>query len=74
MDFSEVENLKEEDVIELYDDIMKFGDDNHLAGCCCASGTSYASHARLGCRSWCRSLGSTCTGWFSGAPICTFRC
>ena len=66
MDFSEVEKLKQEDVMELYDNIMEFGDDERLAGCCCASGSGIRGvHSLDACRAWCRGLGSSCTGWHS---------
>ena len=77
MDFSEVEKLKQEDIMELYDDIMEFGDDTRLTGCCCGSGSTRGYFDRDGCRAWCRGRGSSCTGWGSYGHFfnyCPFGC
>ena len=79
MDFGEVENLKQEDVMELYDDIMEFGDDTRVADCCCASAITDGGFYRAGCISWCRGQGSFCRGWdcyrcHSYYGDCSFGC
>ena len=80
MDFSEVENLNQEEVMSLYDDIMEFVDDERLAGCCCdtfhINGHYYSGFA---CYTWCRTYFSTCRGWSQRNPQaynagCEFRC
>ena len=76
MDFSEVENLRQEDIMGMYDDIAEFDDDTRLAGCCCATVYSYGLYYRETCRAWCRGQGRSCTGWdYSYAGYaCGFRC
>ena len=76
MDFEEIEELNEEDMNVLYNDIVEFGDETHVAGCCCASGrrdyvTTTTSYS---CYSWCRALGSSCSGWTWFSSPCSFSC
>ena len=66
MDFDEIENLEEEQLNDMYNEVVEFGDEAHLAGCCCASGVlnNQSAHAsRAGCVSWCRRQRSTCSNW-----------
>ena len=80
MDFSEIENLKQEDILELYDDIMEFGDDTRLSDCCCTHGNVFGYDTRNACKQWCRSRGWACIGWehswLDDAPAwdCNFSC
>ena len=77
MDFKEIEDLKQEDIMGLYDDIMEFGDDTRLAGCCCAYTGALGYYYRAGCISWCRGQGSSCAGWGYSHYIhdyCFFGC
>ena len=76
MDFEEIEELNEEDMNALYDDIVEFGDETHLAVCCCASRVVNQSLGdRAGCLSWCRGHGSTCSGWlYSPYQNCYLSC
>ena len=67
MDFKEIEDLTKEDITGMYEDIMKFADDTRIAGCCCHNGAfTFPDSYLYACRSWCRSVGSFCTGWFHG--------
>ena len=80
MDFKEIENLNQEDIINMYDVIMNFGDDTRLSGCCCGSDYHNYSNGqyREYCVSWCRYVGQRCSGWlfshknFTGG--CPFSC
>ena len=64
MDFEEIENLEEEQLNEMYNEVVDFGDETHLAGCCCASGAGINEYSyRDGCTTWCRSLRSSCSSW-----------
>ena len=77
MDFEEIENLEEEQLNDMYNDIVDFGDDTHLAACCCPGVSSlFNNYSRAHCISWCRSMGSTCTGWATAyyGGYCEFRC
>lgn len=69
MKFEEIENLNEEDITELYDDIIEFGDSTFLADCCCRGDVWYygSDQYEAQCRAWCRSRGLTCKGW------CTYK-
>ena len=76
MDFEEIENLEEEQLNEMYNDIVDFGDDAHLAACCCVSRAAVVDYGvRVWCVNWCRAQSSTCRGWgdIAGSP-CVFRC
>ena len=69
MDFKEIEDLKQEDIMGLYDDIIEFGDDIHLGsgGCCCSNNRRYFGTVERSafCLNWCRSQGLACFGWDS---------
>ena len=79
MDFEEIENLEEEQLNDMYNDIVDFGDESHLACCCCVDGCKHNSnYSRAECTTWCRRQGSTCSGWdvvcYSYMYNCLFRC
>ena len=79
MDFEEIENLEEEQLNEMYNEVVDFGDETHLAGCCCSDGCRYDRYIsfRDGCISWCRSQSSSCRcrGWTpSFSATCGFSC
>ena len=82
MDFDKIENLEEEQLNDMYNEVVDFGDDGHLAACCCHSGQTLGYkddyiRSRVGCRTWCRLFkASTCRGWgISGITYdCTFSC
>ena len=69
MNFDEVENLNQENIMELYDNIMEFGDDTHLAACCCYRSrtnilyidkTTFGVYYAASCWRWCRGHGMSC--------------
>ena len=75
MDFEEIDNLEEEQLNDMYNDVIDFGDEAHLALCCCASEAETAYYdTRADCRSWCRSLRSRCSGWNYLTYVCMFSC
>ena len=74
MNFEEVEDLKQEDIMELYDDIMEFGDDTRVAKCCCRYSDMHGNYYRDGCVTWCRGLGLSCSGWTYYLDRCFFSC
>ena len=77
MDFKEIEDLNKEDIMNLYDDIMEFGDDTRLADCCCDYGRSaWGIWNQSSCKSWCRGQSSSCSGWDNGmtSTFCPFSC
>ena len=76
MDFEEIDELNEEDMNALYNDIVEFGDETNLAGCCCNSdiGHNYGISNRASCHNWCRSHSATCKGWAPNTGSCGFFC
>ncbi len=70
MNLDGIENLNKEDLNELYDDILEFGDNTYLAACCCANGDKFPiwsswtydwlDYSSDGFRRWCVS---TCLSW-----------
>ena len=79
MDFEEIEELNEEDMNVLYNDIVEFGDEVHLACCSCDVGWGIAGAGRDFCFSWCRYTLSfapaRCSWWSDDVGFyCPFRC
>ena len=76
MDFEEIDELNEEDMNALYNDIVEFGDDAHLAGCCCDSGGQLVKNHnkwyQSSCNEWCRGIGLTCSRWDDYAAFSCF--
>ena len=75
MDFEEIDELNEEDMNALYNDIVEFADETHLACCWCAASREHYIVSRAGCLSWCRSIRQACGGWHAYTTCnCVFSC
>lgn len=75
MNFEEIEELNFDEINELYNGFIEFGDDTQFADCCCSNSRWTNNYRTLNdCQNWCRSLSSRCKKWGpgSGMGACTY--
>ena len=81
MDFEEIDNLEEEQLNDMYNDVVEYGENLKLTGCKCFYDCDhlpnvYSHDTEYTCRQWCRSIGCRgCSYWTEyncGYIYCSF--
>lgn len=82
MNFEKIDELNSDEINELYNDILEFGDNIYISNCQCVDGSNQAIYSDISeetCKRWCRNLGRGygCNCWdpyYCCHSHCFIRC